>query len=597
MIGDLGGAETSGGLVSASLGVHGKQTQKPEECLVSLRSERDSQERSVLCENGSETMQGTVEVGGAEAGARASGRLSDDVFFRSSVVESINALKNDIAVVRAEIKNLKGSGARQLVPAVAATNRCCFLYVRILEGGGSDGCHVGKTRLEQMLGCQVCQYTCVREFPSPSFKAKIAERDSRGAIDTGRKSGCFVDIWRISRVGSSVAGQRVADGGTQGGRVAGSQGRRQRLQMTSWNCRGLSNSLPYLEALMAEGSKVLVLSEHWLWPYDLDKLKQISEEYDVVGKADVRLSDKADGRRGFGGVGILWHKSIGATPIGGISSDRICGIRFSVDDGDASVMSVIGVYLPCLDQGMDCYREHLIELDRVVSESEHLGPVVVLGDFNAHLGRLGGGRGAGDPNVQGVLLQEFMERSNLSAVSLGCIASGPVYTYCSGDVHTTVDYVLADVEATSLMSSCHTHPMTDLNTSDHLPQSVTFMYDACAQDAETVTDGLPRIDWDQARKTGMIDEFTNAVQGRLGPLLNNSYIDSVQMSEEIGQVAEILTAEAVNLLPHVQPRKKTRWRDETLSCLCAQSCAARKAWKEAGRPTGGPLYEEKGRLR
>ena len=221
----------------------------------------------------------------------------------------------------------------------------------------------------------ICQYTCVREFPSPSFKVKIAERDSRGALDTGRKSGCFVDIWRISRVGSSVAGQRVADGGTQGGRVAGSQGRRQRLQITSWNCRGLSNSLPYLEALMAEGSKVLVLSEHWLWPYDLDKLKQISEEYDAVGKADVRLSDKADGGRGLGGVGILWHKSIGATPIGGISSDRICGIRFSVDDGYASVMSVIGVYLPCLDQGMDCYREHLIELDHVVSESEHLGPV------------------------------------------------------------------------------------------------------------------------------------------------------------------------------------------------------------------------------
>ena len=56
-----------------------------------------------------------------------------------------------------------------------------------------------------------------------------------------------------------------------------------------------------------------------------------------------------------------------------------------VDDGENSLLSVIGVYLPCLDLGVDCYREHMKELERVVSESRLLGPVTVLGDFNAHL--------------------------------------------------------------------------------------------------------------------------------------------------------------------------------------------------------------------
>ena len=46
------------------------------------------------------------------------------------------------------------------------------------------------------------------------------------------------------------------------------------------------------------------------------------------------------------------------------------------------MMSVIGVYLPCLNLGVDCYREHLTELK---SESRLLGAVTVLGDFNAHL--------------------------------------------------------------------------------------------------------------------------------------------------------------------------------------------------------------------
>ena len=69
----------------------------------------------------------------------------------------------------------------------------------------------------------------------------------------------------------------------------------------------------------------------------------------------------------------------------GISSDRICAVRFSVDDGDSLLVSVIGVYMPWSDQGLECYRDHLIELERVISESFLLGPVVVLGDFNAHL--------------------------------------------------------------------------------------------------------------------------------------------------------------------------------------------------------------------
>ena len=51
-----------------------------------------------------------------------------------------------------------------------------------------------------------------------------------------------------------------------------------------------------------------------------------------------------------------------------------------------SLWCLLGVYLPCLDQGVDCYRDHLVELERVISESELQSPVMVLGDFNAHLG-------------------------------------------------------------------------------------------------------------------------------------------------------------------------------------------------------------------
>ena len=224
-----------------------------------------------------------------------------------------------------------------------------------------------------------------------------------------------------------------------------------------------------LHALIEEGSKILVLSEHWLCPYDLHMLNDINQDYDAIGKADSRLTAERDGGRGCGEIGLLWHKSIAATPISGINSDRICGIRIMMDDGDSSLLTVIEVYLPCLDLGVDCYREHLTELERVVSESRQLVPVTVLGDFNAHLE-------AGRQNVQGVLLQEVMEGYELSAVSQGILASGPAYTYCSGEVRTTVDYILMDVEATSMITSCRPHDMTDLNTSDHLPVTASLVH-------------------------------------------------------------------------------------------------------------------------
>ena len=48
---------------------------------------------------------------------------------------------------------------------------------------------------------------------------------------------------------------------------------------------------------------------------------------------------------------------------------------------------------------MEVYQEQLEELEIVVLESKVLGSVVVMGDFNGHLGILAGVRGQGGPNM------------------------------------------------------------------------------------------------------------------------------------------------------------------------------------------------------
>lgn len=112
-------------------------------------------------------------------------------------------------------------------------------------------------------------------------------------------------------------------------------------------------------------------------------------------------------------------------------------------------------------------------------------------------------------------MKEMMERSDLSVVSLGCMASGPEYTYCSEDVRTLVDYILMDVEATLVVPSCLTHTTVDLNTSYHLPLTVSLIYDLCSMTDVSASQGLPKIDWEKARKMGAFCESSANWAGSL----------------------------------------------------------------------------------
>ena len=64
-----------------------------------------------------------------------------------------------------------------------------------------------------------------------------------------------------------------------------------------------------------------------------------------------------------------------------------------------------------------------------------------------------------------------------------------------------------DVEAASMMTSCCTHPMEDLNTSDHLPLSVSLSYDVRSESYSPDNCGFKKIDWVDAEKDGDLATF------------------------------------------------------------------------------------------
>ena len=100
-------------------------------------------------------------------------------------------------------------------------------------------------------------------------------------------------------------------------------------------------------------------------------------------------------------------------------------------------------------------------------------------------------------------------------------------------VETIVDYILMDIEAACMMVSCNTHHMNDLNTSDHLPLSAVMVDAPCVQNSDHNRLQQPRINWDQARKSGEIDDYISEVHNRLSPLLSNTYDNTQQIDGKI----------------------------------------------------------------
>ena len=259
------------------------------------------------------------------------------------------------------------------------------------------------------------------------------------------------------------------------------------------------------------------------------------------------------------------------------------------------MITIVSVYLPCLDLGIGLYCDCLIELEKVISKSDCMGPVIVADDFNAHLGSILGPRVVCNPYLQGVLLGYLLDRCKLHAVSLCESVSGPNYTYKSGETCTTVDYILADIEASSCIDSCRVHSDEDLNTSDHLALSVTL---SCHIPTQFTSDpNWNKIDWTKAAKSQVLQAFQSKVAFRLKPFIsrtrgNVDHIDSV-----IQHVAWLIFDAAGKTLPHIKPKKARRFKDRTLSQLCAKSKEAWNIWCANGKPSNGPLYEEKCAMR
>ena len=173
----------------------------------------------------------------------------------------------------------------------------------------------------------------------------------------------------------------------------------------------------------------------------------------------------------------------------------------------------------------------------------------------------------------------------------------PSYTYCSGDVQTTVDYILMDVESASKTTSSVTE-MSDLSTSDHFLLAVFLVYSTVPiQDTSENQNAMPFRA--EAERSGAVLAFSTEIGHKLEPLFSNLYDDPSQIGTEIEQSSRLrvyFKSVLVEYCP-VFNQRLAGGGVMTLNSLCAKSRQAMLEWERAWCPIKGPLHLEKNRLR
>ena len=348
-----------------------------------------------------------------------------------------------------------------------------------------------------MLGCPIVQVQILRKGPRSSFKVKIAKdylltallstegKDHRARLWKNRSRLATYPVTPITTSQESAAKEPVS------------------LTISSWNYRGLKFSAPYLQVL-SNMSDIILLQEHWLWPFELHSLSSVLCGFSSHGSCD---NESSDLQRGCGGVGILWKESIAAHPIHlNTDCDRICAIALPLENHRVNKLIVLNVYfLPSTVSDPTTFMQCTLELEAILNRySEEGGAVVIAGDFNAHLGTLAGPRGTGPPNQRGFIVKDLIDRNNLFVASRSHSSTGPPFTYHSGGTLSTIDYIIINRTASDILCSCEGLCDHSLNVLDHLPLSITLQ--VSYSPIENLSSAA-RINWERAITTDSIHAY------------------------------------------------------------------------------------------
>ena len=252
-------------------------------------------------------------------------------------------LQNEVSSLRKSIDRLSLCSSH--------SSSHCYLYIRPPKQGPL----LDRVTMQTLIGSNVLHMICIRSTPSYAYKVKVHKSSVAHVLETASAANVFARLW-LPNNPSRPPRPPMPTGSNEPSETFVSCSR---ISIVTWNCRGLASSRPYIDKLSRDGVDIIALQEHWLWPFELDRLAS-NHQYSFTAKADNRLNETSNLTTGCGGVAM---KHLICTPLSDIPSDRICGISVKLEKGS---LIIICAYLPAHGDTVE-FQETLSELEDTVS--------------------------------------------------------------------------------------------------------------------------------------------------------------------------------------------------------------------------------------
>jgi hypothetical protein len=212
---------------------------------------------------------------------------------------------------------------------------------------------------------------------------------------------------------------------------------------------------PYLTQMLDE-SDIFVATEHWLLPEQLNFLDSIHTNFNVYGLHNSRIPLELENRTrstGFDGIALFWRKHIQMFPIEHECTDRVLVALTKFQNIE---IYIIGVLFPSTNVSIDEYKQTVECVEKLFDEYSELGPVFILGDFNAHLSKQFGAKNHKQANDRGVLIESLIVERDLISITSQAKSNGPDYSFLShsGTRMSMIDHAIIQRSNEDFVHSC-----------------------------------------------------------------------------------------------------------------------------------------------
>ena len=220
------------------------------------------------------------------------------------------------------------------------------------------------------------------------------------------------------------------------------------LRIASYNCRNVNTSVDNIRQL-CDNNDIIFLQETWLTDEELTELMCMHVDFYADGVSSMTPDREILSGRPFGGLGIMWRKSLGSCiTIEKYDDHRLMAVHF--DNGSCTLLAV-NMYMPYDDRSIrssnyDEYINYLGVVHAIIQESA-ASNIMIIGDWNANVN---------NNAIFGAELISFCEEHGyiISDVDKLGLESG-AFTYLSESHGTTswIDHCVCTVQAHAAVSS------------------------------------------------------------------------------------------------------------------------------------------------